>query len=61
MSDRNIISVFSLVMPYNLSLWFRLPTLDMFRELQLILEIVMLGNSSIFILHSDGEIKTGTK
>ena len=52
MSDSSIMSDFNLVIPYIFSLWFKLPRLDIFRELQLILDTDMVGNSSACIFSS---------
>ena len=38
MSDRKIISLFRLTIPWIFSKWLSIPRLDMFRELQLMVE-----------------------
>ena len=51
-SDNRIMSDFNLVIPYIFSLWLMLPRLDIFSELQLMLDTVMVGNSSACIFSS---------
>ena len=43
MSESKIMSVFRLVIPYTFKRWFKLPTEDMFNELQFIVAKVNLG------------------
>ena len=57
-SDRSTMSDFRLVIPYIFKRWFIFPIEDIFKELQLILAIVSLGNwQSGSILH----IRQGSK
>jgi hypothetical protein len=61
MSLINTKSVFSFVIPYSLSLWFRLPELDIFRELQL-MQAKKVGKSilSVTIGARVGGVHRGT-